>query len=175
MTIINKIGGRMTFTLYGFISGIATILLPLCAKYSFAAVVFVRFLQGVGYGMSFVSVGYVSSSWSPMESRGLFLTVLTMFYQISSLTAAPSAGLFCTSEYGWQGMYFLQGISTIIVFSIFFLIYTDRPRTNKFVSETEASYIEGPEPMLLNDRELPTIPYYEALTDPAIIGTLIFI
>jgi ACS family sodium-dependent inorganic phosphate cotransporter-like MFS transporter 5 len=173
MAIINKIGGRMTFTLYGFISGIATILLPICAKYSFAAVVCVRFLQGVGYGMSFVSVGYVSVNWSPMESRGLFLTVLTMFYQISSLTAAPSAGLFCTSEYGWQGMYFLQGTSTIIVFFIFFCVYTDHPRNNKFVTESEASYIEGPEPMMPNDRELPSIPYFEALTDPAIIGTLI--
>lgn len=45
MIFIRKVGGRITFTVYGLVSGVATILLPIFAEYNFGAVVFVRFLQ----------------------------------------------------------------------------------------------------------------------------------
>ena len=38
--------------------------------------------QGIGSGMSFVSVGYVATAWSPTQQRGLFMSFLTMYNQV---------------------------------------------------------------------------------------------
>uniref|UniRef100_A0A914Q9Q0 Major facilitator superfamily (MFS) profile domain-containing protein n=2 Tax=Panagrolaimus TaxID=55784 RepID=A0A914Q9Q0_9BILA len=89
------------------------------------------------------------------------------------MVSQPLAGLFCTSNLGWQSIYYLQGGITIVAFIIFFLIYSDNPRDHKYVTETEASYIEGYEPSIVVDESLPRVSYKGIFTDKSMIGTFI--
>jgi hypothetical protein len=44
----------------------------------------------------------------------------------------PIAGLFCDSYFGWQALYYLQGVLTLILFSIFYAFYRDTPYGHKY-------------------------------------------
>uniref|UniRef100_A0AC35GDB9 Major facilitator superfamily (MFS) profile domain-containing protein n=1 Tax=Panagrolaimus sp. PS1159 TaxID=55785 RepID=A0AC35GDB9_9BILA len=108
--------------------GIATILLPLCAKIGFLPVLIARGFQGIGVGMAFAFIGYIAAAWSPIKSNGIFLCALTSYNQLAPLITMPLAGFSCSSIFGWQGIYYLFGFLTLIVCAVFYYIYTDTPR-----------------------------------------------
>jgi hypothetical protein len=40
----------------------------------------------------------------------------------------PMAGAMCVSRLGWPAVYYVQGIVTLLAFSLFYLVYRDSPR-----------------------------------------------
>uniref|UniRef100_A0AC34Q9T3 Major facilitator superfamily (MFS) profile domain-containing protein n=2 Tax=Panagrolaimus sp. JU765 TaxID=591449 RepID=A0AC34Q9T3_9BILA len=98
--------------------------------------------QGIGGGMTFSSIGYITSAWAPIASSGLFLSWLTCYTQLAPLIVMPTAGMFCESSFGWPGVYYLQGALTLIFFALFYFIYRDSPRFHRNVSDKELSTIE---------------------------------
>uniref|UniRef100_A0AC34R2V3 Major facilitator superfamily (MFS) profile domain-containing protein n=1 Tax=Panagrolaimus sp. JU765 TaxID=591449 RepID=A0AC34R2V3_9BILA len=174
MKLIRKFGGRLTFLSYGLISGIATMFFPIGTNYGIVPAVFLRAMQGIGNGMPFASIGYVSAAWCPLKASGVFLTALTAYNQLAPLMTMPLAGYFCTSSFGWKGIYYLQGFLTIIVFIFFYSVYKDQPRFHQRVSDKELVMIEHKKSVMSVDGKcsLPPVPYMEIIKDPSTIGTL---
>ena len=158
--------------IYGFISGIATLLFPMATKYGVVPVFMMRALQGAGNGVIFASIGYVSSAWSPITASGVFLTAMTSYNQVAPLFTMPLAGFFCTSKYGWPAIYYLQGILTLISFVFFYIIYRDQPRFHQNVSDREIAIIERKKSVVTSQTP-PPVPYREMLKDKFVLGALI--
>uniref|UniRef100_A0A7E4WBC7 MFS domain-containing protein n=1 Tax=Panagrellus redivivus TaxID=6233 RepID=A0A7E4WBC7_PANRE len=172
MKLIEKFGGREVFTTYGYICGVATLLLPASVQYGFYFVCVVRFLQGIGVAVTFVSIGYVSAAWSPIKGSGVYITALTAYVQIAPLITMPPAGYFCTTSLGWPVMYYGLGILTLGAFGAFHIAYTDMPRSNPHVSDKELSVIEDHKSVVTEDAK-PRVPYADILRDVSIWGTLV--
>lgn len=53
----------------------------------------------------------------------------------------PLAAVFCASNFGWPMLYFLLGFLTLISFTIFYLIFRDRPKDHPFVFKNSSKFI----------------------------------
>uniref|UniRef100_A0A915N2M1 Major facilitator superfamily (MFS) profile domain-containing protein n=1 Tax=Meloidogyne javanica TaxID=6303 RepID=A0A915N2M1_MELJA len=119
--IYTQFGLRNLMAAYGFISSLATLLVPPRS---------------------------ISSNWSPLANSGMFLVVLTSAFQLGPITAMPLSAEFCSSEmFGWPAVYYLLGTISLIVFTIFYWIYRDSPREHEFLSTRELSFIEHGKPL----------------------------
>ena len=81
----------------------------------------------------------------------------------------PVSGAFCSSSIGWQMVYYLFGILTLIFFSIFFAFYRDSPTSHKNVSEKEINKIKEGR-LTVSDNDRSDVPYLAILTDIPVIG-----
>ncbi|TKR59471.1 hypothetical protein L596_029134 [Steinernema carpocapsae] len=165
--ITNRFGLRLTFTMFGIASGLATVLMPM-ASTSFYCILVVRFVQGFGMACAFLTSGAVPITWGG-PAKGLFVSILTCSYQLGPFMAMLNAGYFCTSPYGWEAVYYLYGCGTILTFVVFFVMYTNSPHKNRLAAKSKVSPL--PEP-----QQLPTkkqiIPYNRMMKSRSVWGIL---
>uniref|UniRef100_A0A1I7YXN6 MFS domain-containing protein n=1 Tax=Steinernema glaseri TaxID=37863 RepID=A0A1I7YXN6_9BILA len=143
--ITNVIGLRQSFTIFGIMSAISTLLVPIASS-SFYWVMVTRFIQvswsfaveGFSLALAHLACGAVPVSWGGANARGLFVSIMCTSYQLGPFMAMWNAGYFCTSPYGWQSVYYLYGILTFLVATLFFVIYSNSPEKNRHVSINKA-------------------------------------
>ena len=149
---ISKIGLKKVFLASGITATVSTFLIPILAPLHFYMFVILRFLQvclsgntlyllyqklqGLSYATCFPAVGAITSSWASLAQQGLFIAALTTFGQTSSIFSMPVAGELCSSQFGWKAVFYLHALITLIVFTIWFAIFTDSPGLNFLISIT---------------------------------------
>ncbi|KAE9551758.1 hypothetical protein FO519_005037 [Halicephalobus sp. NKZ332] len=173
--IVGFIRSRRTIVIYGAITGIATILSPMMANWGFIPLFIMRILQGIGGGMTFSSIGYITSAWAPIAASGMFLSWLTSYIQLAPLVTMPVAGFFCESSVGWPGVYYVMGGLTLIFCGIFYVVYRDSPRFHRHVSDKELFTIEKSKVGVSMEKKSKQgkIPYGAILTDKVVLGCMI--
>ncbi|MFH4975068.1 hypothetical protein AB6A40_001777 [Gnathostoma spinigerum] len=127
---------RSLFTLFGMLSGLSTILVPVAAETHFWLLFLMRFLQGFALAVSYPVTGSIATNWSTLEQSGMYTAWLSVNLQLGCIITLPIAGAFCVSPYGWQGVYYLLGIVTIVCYAIFYVIFRDSPRIHWYASRT---------------------------------------
>uniref|UniRef100_A0A1I7YCF7 MFS domain-containing protein n=1 Tax=Steinernema glaseri TaxID=37863 RepID=A0A1I7YCF7_9BILA len=150
----SALGLRHSLSIFGIISGIATMLMSVASS-SFYSIMAVRFVQGFSLALAHLACGAVPVSWGGAKSRGLFISILSVSYQLGPFMAMWNSGYFCTSPYGWQGVYYLYGFMTLISSTVFFLIYSNSPHTNRFASKREIAAIDEVQPHLVKKQAIP--------------------
>ncbi|KAF7638670.1 MFS domain-containing protein [Meloidogyne graminicola] len=153
--LINKFNIRYTITGFCLISALSTLIFPFCEKFlGFLVLCFLRILQGTCFPAEYVIISIVSRKWAPINSISTFLVLSSTHFQIGPLFTMPIAGYFCVSNFGWEGIYYLMSILTIILTILFYLFFRDCPSEHPWISENELKQIE-----------FENIPYYEIITD----------
>lgn len=124
---ISKLGLKKVFMTSGVLTAISTFLIPILAPLHFHLFIMLRFVQGLSYAACFPAVGAITSSWASLAQQGLFIAALTTFGQTSSIFSMPVAGELCTSVFGWKSVFYLHAIISLVVFTIWFALFTDSP------------------------------------------------
>uniref|UniRef100_A0A914ZCB5 Major facilitator superfamily (MFS) profile domain-containing protein n=1 Tax=Panagrolaimus superbus TaxID=310955 RepID=A0A914ZCB5_9BILA len=168
----SKLGIRIVFTIYGFISAISTLLCPFAVSHGFPMFYIMRIGQGIANSIGIPGLGAVTTPWSPISSSGIFLSLLSTHLQFGPIFTMPLAGQFCASSFGWQGIFYLQGGLTVIAFIAFFAIFNDSPKFHRNVSSKELSIINHGKLTNGISKGL-KIPYLKIFTDKSVIGVVI--
>ncbi|KAK0428054.1 hypothetical protein QR680_010572 [Steinernema hermaphroditum] len=135
-------GARKVQTAYGLISALATLLSPWAASQGFYWLFAMRAIQGFALTMTYSACGAVTSQWATLKRSGIFMALMSCHLQFSPMFTMPVAGAFCVSSLGWTGVYYLQGILTIVFFALLYYFYRDTPRMHKSVSAKELGKLE---------------------------------
>ncbi len=90
--LLRRFGTRRVFTLLGILSATCTAIIPVARSASFALFIVLRIGQGIAFTSSFPVMGGLVSRWSSLAQSGLFLSVLTCFFQV-----APSITVYLLS------------------------------------------------------------------------------
>ncbi|KAK0428096.1 hypothetical protein QR680_010602 [Steinernema hermaphroditum] len=131
VAMINRFGLRVTFTLFGLLSGIATLLMPVFSE-SFVFQLLVRCVQGLGVTSVYVAHGAIPLAWGSPTEQGFLVSLLSWSYELAPMLSMALSGLFCTSPLGWSGVYYLFGSATILCFIAFFVVYSTSPFKKRF-------------------------------------------
>ncbi|KAH7717821.1 Protein F11A5.9 [Aphelenchoides avenae] len=175
-TFLNsKFGLRRTFFVNGLISALATLLSPFAASVGFLPLFLMRILQGLAYGTSFPTLGAITSEWSPLASSGMYVSLMSCYLQFGPIIAMPLSAQFCESDFGWSGVYYLQGLLTLACFILFYWLYRDSPRMHRKVSAKELDKIEKGKSQaeLNNNGNRPAVPYKAIFTDLPVWGVFV--
>ncbi|CAD5221269.1 unnamed protein product [Bursaphelenchus okinawaensis] len=138
----SRFGTRYIFTAAGFLSVISTALIPMASSYGLNAFLVVRFLQGVSYSADFAAIGMLTSIWASLKQHALFLSLLTCYSPLSSTLTNAVSGYLCESSLGWPSIYYFHSAVGAILFTYWFVTYTDHPATSNWVSPIELEKIE---------------------------------
>uniref|UniRef100_A0AC35F3Y8 Major facilitator superfamily (MFS) profile domain-containing protein n=1 Tax=Panagrolaimus sp. PS1159 TaxID=55785 RepID=A0AC35F3Y8_9BILA len=170
----SKLGTRLVFTIYGFISAISTLLSPFALSHSIYLIILMRIGQGIANSIGIPGLGAITSPWAPITESGIFLSLLSTHLQLSAIFTMPMSAFFCETSFGWQGIYYLQGGFTVLAFGAFFVVFRDSPKFHKNVSSKELNEIINGKSLNSNERSkgLKT-PYFKILTDKSVIGVII--
>ncbi|VDL80855.1 unnamed protein product [Nippostrongylus brasiliensis] len=106
--LIHKFGVCKAMAVYGAISALATLVLPIAVYFGFIAVFVMRVLQGSATGFTFPAMGLIASQWSTTKGAGTFIALLSCHVQLCSVFTMPVAGALCGSSLGWRAVFYLQ-------------------------------------------------------------------
>ncbi|TKR59505.1 hypothetical protein L596_029165 [Steinernema carpocapsae] len=115
-------GFRSTFTGFGILSAVGTIVVPLLG-HSFYVILADRLIQGFALAASFLAFGIVPNDIALDKEKSLFVSLLSCSLQLGPCLIMPISGLLCSSSLGWEGAYYLSGGLTILIFLIFYFTY----------------------------------------------------
>ncbi|VDO91913.1 unnamed protein product [Heligmosomoides polygyrus] len=135
----------------------------------------VCFPLGVSCASCMPVVGAVTASWASLKQHGLFMSTLTTFGQLSAVFAMPVSGELCSSSLGWEAVFYLHSVISLVSFTGWFFLYTNSPEHHPLVSKHELTEInDGKLASSLKAEECKdTIPYLEILTTPSVWGVWI--
>ncbi|KAI3415564.1 hypothetical protein GPALN_005169 [Globodera pallida] len=155
--MLNHFGSRLIFGCLGFISALATLLIPLAAGLGFPFMLLMRLIQGASF-----------SACLP----------------IAPIFTMPISGELCTSSLGWPSVYYLHGIVALILFTIFMLYHRNSPHKHPMMSRTEivkvmfnkgGSIYSGPttDNKKPKEKKSRTVPYWAMYSDKSIWAILV--
>ncbi|KAI1716539.1 major facilitator superfamily domain-containing protein [Ditylenchus destructor] len=163
---MQKWGAWRTQIVIGFIVSIGTALIPWAATTSFILLCVVRFMVGLAMTNFFPVVGSITNHWSSLKEKGLFLSVLSGYIQLSCVMAFPLAG-FLAENFGWPSVFYVHAVLGFIIFTLWTLLYRDHPQTHPCVSKAELELIEfGQQAMVEQESAKP--PYKQILKTSAV-------
>ncbi|RCN40242.1 Tat pathway signal sequence domain protein [Ancylostoma caninum] len=154
---------------------LATVLVPFAAHNSLNAFLLLRFLQGVACAACMPTVGAVTSAWASLRQHGLFMSALTTFGQLSAVFAMPVSGELCSSSLGWEAVFYLHAVISLVSFVGWFFLYSNSPEHHRLVSKHELAEInDGKSAASLKAEDhKESIPYLEIMTTPSVWGVWI--
>uniref|UniRef100_A0AC34FPS5 Major facilitator superfamily (MFS) profile domain-containing protein n=1 Tax=Panagrolaimus sp. ES5 TaxID=591445 RepID=A0AC34FPS5_9BILA len=165
--LYSKFGARYVFFAAGIISATSTLLIPLATKFGIYYLLTLRVCQGIAYAADFAAIGVLCSRWASLKQNGVFISFLTCFTPFSSSITNPVAGALCESRFGWPAVFYSHGTVSVLLFILWFIIYTDNPATHRAVSNVELEKIHRNKSAAHINME-PFTPYRQILKNPVV-------
>ncbi|KAI9442628.1 MFS general substrate transporter [Lactarius indigo] len=117
-----------------------------CLVKSYQGLVIVRVFLGVAEGGVFPGVTYYVSLWYPRQKLAKRISIFT---SASAIAGAFSGVLTYAIEHldgkgglrGWQWIFFIEGLATIVVALCAYFFVHDYPETAKFLTEDEKRFV----------------------------------
>ncbi|KIJ13101.1 hypothetical protein PAXINDRAFT_100907 [Paxillus involutus ATCC 200175] len=110
----------------------------MCLVNTYQGLITARIFLGLAEAGLFPGVTYYISLWYPRAERSMRIAI---FFSAATVAGAFGGVLAIGGLHGWQWIFCLEGITTMIVaFTAFFFMY-DYPETASFLTEAERRYV----------------------------------
>lgn len=141
--LVDKVGPRAIYA-------VAIIWWSICSMLtgvvrSFALLIGVRALMGIGESPAFPTNVRVISDWLPSRERGIANGLFTMGIAVGAGLTTPAVAWAVTS-FGWQTAFLLTGVIGLVWAAFWLFHFTNRPKDNRKVNPAELSHITSGEP-----------------------------
>ena len=122
--------GRRTVTIASMALVGVTILATASAE-TLGEFIALRFLSGIGAGAMLASQAALAAEYSPAKYRAAAVALVTSGYPLGAMMTSVVGG-FVIPEFGWRGMFFVGGVTTIVMVVLAFLLL---PESLKYLLE----------------------------------------
>lgn len=119
---------------------VAVTLVPAGLAVSFALLLFVRFLLGIGEAVIFPASNRLVASWIPSKERGLANGLIFAGVGVGGGIAPPLITYFMLTH-SWRASFYACAAVGVVVSVAWLLFVRDKPSDHKGVSKLEADYI----------------------------------
>ncbi|CAK8673452.1 unnamed protein product [Clavelina lepadiformis] len=143
--LASKFGGKLLLGGGVLCTSLLTLLTPIAARTSFALLIVVRILEGIGEGVTFPATHAIWGAWAPTMERSRLTAFTYAGVHLGTVIAQPISGILCASNVmgGWPSAFYIFGIIGVVWCVIWFLLAQNYPSQCKWISKEELSYIES--------------------------------
>ncbi|XP_074653837.1 sialin-like isoform X2 [Tubulanus polymorphus] len=141
--LANKYGGKLVLGSGMALTALATLLLPVAARGSVHAVIFLRVVMGFGTGTAFPAMHGLWARWAPSFEKTKLMTLCYSGTMIGNIFTFFVSGLLCEYGFdgGWPSIFYLMGIGTAIWLLFWIFLVYDTPSVHPRISDEEKEYI----------------------------------
>ena len=142
---LQKIGPRIWFARIMFTWGLFSVAMAwVWNDYSFYLF---RFLLGVAEAGFYPGLIFYFTYWFPAKYRTRMIGLLLVGNPLSSMIGSPLGGLLLQMDgvlgfKGWQWLFIIEGVPTLILAVVIFYIMPDRPANARWLTQTEKDSLE---------------------------------
>ncbi|GMS87093.1 hypothetical protein PENTCL1PPCAC_9268, partial [Pristionchus entomophagus] len=165
VSVVNRFGTRLVFSMLGVVSAAATVALPWAIRSGFTWILVLRALQGMSFAGNFTVIGAFCSRWTYFKQTGVFVAILVSYVQLSPAITMPVSGALC-SAFSWSSVFYAHGLTTMLLFVIYGLFYRNNPQKHPFVGPLESRKISTGK--VVETKTVARVPYAEILSTPAV-------
>ena len=130
-----RAGGKWLFGLGIFCTSLLTLLSPLAAihgdKWAFGAV---RWLEGLGEGVTYPAVMAMLAKWAPLSERSRLTATIYSGAQAGTVVALPLSGMLA-DRFGWESVFYVSGILGCFWFLFWVVFVYSSPAEHPWISK----------------------------------------
>lgn len=155
-----KYGAKLMFGMANFVAVIATLLVPVVARHSFAAMMVLRSLHGVFGCCCFSFLHAITAKWIPPAERSNFITTY--------LGSAPAVAImypvfgWIIAVSSWDNVFYVSALIGLVWCIFWYFLMFDTPAQHPRISKEERDHIESALVHTVSNRRLP-IPWSRVL------------
>ncbi|CAG2215272.1 SLC17A5 [Mytilus edulis] len=167
-------GGRRVFGVALIISGICSLLTPVCARTSVYAVFVARVILGLSSGVVLPSGNSIIGRWAPLFEKSKLTSFACLGVAFGIVVSFITSGFLCKHGFdnGWGSIFYLTGTCTVLWAVAWFLIARDTPDQNKWISKAELNYIKS-NIQFDTSKRTAVVPWCQIATNPAFLAILV--
>ncbi|XP_060862600.1 sialin-like [Metopolophium dirhodum] len=160
-----KYGGKHTMGIGILCTAIFTLMTPCVAHIGSRPLAILRFVEGLGEGMTFPALCTLLAQWAPPEEKGKFATLVFAGAQIGNILSNLLSGFIMRYiPGGWPNVFYFFGIVSIIWFIIWCMFVYNDPNSHPFISDEERDYLKRSIGRLERKKDLTPTPWKSILT-----------
>ncbi|XP_012223900.1 putative inorganic phosphate cotransporter [Linepithema humile] len=120
---------------------VASILSPIAARTNHWLFIAMRFLQGIGGGVSFPAMHVMISKWAPPNERSVITSIVYAGTALGTVISILLTG-FLAANLNWESIFYVEGTLCLIWCATWYLMIADSPEEQtKLISQKEKNYI----------------------------------
>jgi len=119
---------------------VPTIFTPPAAMLHWSLLVVLRIIEGVGGGFSFPALHVMISKWAPVEERSLISSIIYAGTAVGTVLSLLFTGII-VQYMSWEAVFYIMGGLSSVWCLLWWLMITDSPQTNPYISDEERDYI----------------------------------
>ncbi|XP_075230609.1 putative inorganic phosphate cotransporter [Lycorma delicatula] len=137
-----RLGGKHVLGIGILGTSVFTLLTPVAARAGPWWLVFVRFIEGFGEGMTFPALNALLARWVPPLERGKLGSLVFAGNQIGIVMSNVLAGLMLKyNEGSWASVFYFFGSLGVIWYIFWCLLCYNDPGVHPFITQTEKEYL----------------------------------
>lgn len=138
--LAERYGPARTIFVVSVLSGVLTLLTPVCAAWHYSAVIVNRIVLGLFGGVIYPALHCLISKWAPPIEKGKFIGAL-LGGNLGTVLTWPIMGAIIES-WNWQWSFYGPGILTLVWCVLWFFFTADTPEQHRYINKKETLYIK---------------------------------
>ncbi len=136
----DRFGGQRVLAAGVAVWSLATLLTPVAAKTSFAVLLAVRILLGLGEGVNFPTIHSLAARWTPPSERARVIALNFSGMYLGTVVAFIVSPLIIVAL-GWPALFYLSGTAGALWVAVWMIKAADRPEDARNISAEELAKI----------------------------------
>nr|CAG4648619.1 EOG090X04X8 [Polyphemus pediculus] len=124
------------------INVVFTLFTPVAAYTSYIAVLVVRFVEGLGAGVSLPAIHVMLSKWAPPKERNVISSLAYAGMALGTVISLPFSGILA-DLFGWESVFYVQGGLAFIWCILWIFFAYDSPQQHPRIDPAELELFES--------------------------------
>uniref|UniRef100_UPI00358F4804 sialin-like isoform X1 n=2 Tax=Myxine glutinosa TaxID=7769 RepID=UPI00358F4804 len=138
--LAGRVGSKLPMGLGIGLTALLSLVTPIAASFGLPCIFAVRFLQGLGEGVTFPSMHAMWSHWAPPFERSRLMTISYVGTNLGTVVSLPLSGIL--AEYwGWPSIFYVFGCIGLVWMVLWFIFAWETPEQHPSISIREQDYI----------------------------------
>lgn len=120
---------------------IASVLSPVAAEMHYSLFIAMRFIQGIGGGVTFPAMHVMVSKWAPPKERSILTSIVYAGTALGTVISLLLTGVLA-ANLGWASVFYIEGALCLIWCTAWWWIVEDSPdKQKRFITSEEKDFI----------------------------------